>query len=130
MLLTNVFPSRKQIFHLAPDRTGAWTITLLKLLNHTDPSREDGGNVSAPITCILPMPHNVYTGDDDGRVVRSSVFFEYFDFVLSGCGKVSLCGGWVGSTGDWYRRKRGWEGQVEWRGERGTVAVEDLEEIE
>ncbi|ORY17308.1 hypothetical protein BCR34DRAFT_555837 [Clohesyomyces aquaticus] len=58
-----------KIFHLAPDaRTGTWTITLIKVLNHTDPTREDGGNFSAPITCILPMPHNVYTGDEDGRV--------------------------------------------------------------
>ncbi|KAF2464229.1 beach-domain-containing protein [Lindgomyces ingoldianus] len=58
-----------KIFHLSPNtKTGTWTITLIKVLNHIDSTREDGGNFSAPVTCILPMPHNVYTGDEDGRV--------------------------------------------------------------
>jgi hypothetical protein len=49
------------------------------------------------------MPHNVYTGDDDGRVVRSSF--------------LSL------RAVEWYRRKRGWVNQVEWKGGKYTVAV-------
>ena len=47
---------------------GTWYLQLLKRLNHTDPSREDGGNFSAAITTILPMPQAVYTGDEDGKV--------------------------------------------------------------
>lgn len=47
---------------------GTWYLQLLKRLNHTDQSREDGGNYSAAITAILPMPQAVYTGDEDGRV--------------------------------------------------------------
>ncbi|KAF2004172.1 beach-domain-containing protein [Amniculicola lignicola CBS 123094] len=58
-----------KIFHLAPHpTTGTWTISPVIHLNHTDSSREDGGNHAAPITCILPMPGNVYTGDEEGRV--------------------------------------------------------------
>lgn len=95
--------STYQIFHLAPDRTGAWTITLLKILNHTDSSREDGANFSAPITCILPMPHNVYTGDEDGRVVR----YPFLNL----------------EEGEWYSRKSGFEGQVEWKGGLNTRAM-------
>ena len=47
---------------------GAWYLQLVKRLNHTDASREDGGNTSASITAILAMPQAVYTGDEDGRV--------------------------------------------------------------
>ncbi|KAL5404766.1 hypothetical protein PMIN03_008902 [Paraphaeosphaeria minitans] len=60
-----------KVFHLLPapaSSTAAWAISLVKQLNHGDPSREDGANHQAPITCILPMPHNVYTGDEEGRV--------------------------------------------------------------
>lgn len=49
------------------------------------------------------MPHNVYTGDDDGRVVRSS----FLDL----------------QKGEWVSRKAGWAGQVEWRGGRHAKAV-------
>jgi len=49
---------------------GAFTLELLRQLNHLDSSREDGGNVNAAITCILPQPQVVYTGDEDGRVVE------------------------------------------------------------
>ncbi|KAF2867316.1 hypothetical protein BDV95DRAFT_502883 [Massariosphaeria phaeospora] len=93
-----------KIFHFHPHPTTAqWTIKLVKILNHTDASREDGGNHVAPITCILPMPHNVYTGDEEGRVVRT------FFFGLR--------------EGEWARRGRGKEGQVEWKGGVGTRAV-------
>jgi hypothetical protein len=30
--------------------------------------REDGGNISAGITALLPMANSVYTGDEDGKV--------------------------------------------------------------
>lgn len=80
-----------------------WAIDLIKVLNHGDPSREDRANHQAPITCILPMPHNVYTGDEEGRVVRSS-FLNLRD-------------------GEWYRREQGAPGQVEWRGGEKTKAV-------
>ncbi|KAF2183457.1 beach-domain-containing protein [Zopfia rhizophila CBS 207.26] len=85
-----------KIWHLLPNpTTGTWTINLIKVLNHTDSSREDGANFAAPITCILPMPHNVYTGDEDGRVVRSHI-----------------------SSDVWTRRVKGWENCVELGGER------------
>ena len=47
---------------------GSWYLQLVKRMNHTDSSREDGGNNSAAISSILPMPQAVYTGDEDGRV--------------------------------------------------------------
>jgi len=47
---------------------GAWYLQLVNRLNHNDPSREDGGNISAAMTAVLPMPNAVYTGDEEGRV--------------------------------------------------------------
>lgn len=49
------------------------------------------------------MPHNVYTGDEEGRVVRS--FFPNL------------------REGEWYRREQGGPGQVEWKGGEKTRAV-------
>lgn len=54
-----------------------WSANLINVLNHSDPALLAQ---SAPITCILPMPHNVYTGDEDGRVVSES--FSIFWFSL------------------------------------------------
>lgn len=48
----------------------AWTITLVNVLNHGDPANM---GAAAPITCILPMPGNVYTGDEEGKVVSADV---------------------------------------------------------
>ena len=39
-------------------------------MNHVDTNSEQGLNINSAITCILPMPQTVYTGDEDGRVVR------------------------------------------------------------
>ena len=50
-------------------RDGHFELELVRQLNHTDASRGDGSNVNAAISCILPMPQMVYTGDEDGRVV-------------------------------------------------------------
>ena len=50
-------------------KDGRFELDLIRQLNHADPQREDGGNVTAGISCILPMPQVVYTGDEDGRVV-------------------------------------------------------------
>jgi hypothetical protein len=47
---------------------GSWYLQLIKRMNHTDSTREDGGNSSAAITAILPMSQAVYTGDEEGRV--------------------------------------------------------------
>ncbi|KAK5170308.1 beige protein-like 1 [Saxophila tyrrhenica] len=47
---------------------GAWYLQLVKRMNHTDLSREDGGNGAAAITAILPMAQAVYAGDGDGRI--------------------------------------------------------------
>ncbi|KAJ4299741.1 beige protein-like 1 [Kalmusia sp. IMI 367209] len=93
-----------KIFHLTsapPTSSVMWTSTLIKRLNHGDASREDGQNYQAPITCILPMPHNVYTGDEEGRVVR----FSFLDL------------------DEWYSRQAGFLGQVEWKGGAKTTVV-------
>lgn len=50
-------------------RHGKFVLELVKRLDHADQSSERGLNVSSAITCILPMPQTVYTGDEDGRVV-------------------------------------------------------------
>ncbi|RMZ91036.1 hypothetical protein DV736_g1746, partial [Chaetothyriales sp. CBS 134916] len=49
-------------------RDGRFELELIRQLNHTDQTRGDGGNVSAAISCILPMPQTLYTGDEDGKV--------------------------------------------------------------
>jgi hypothetical protein len=62
-----VYPPRST--SAPPATTSPWSITLINVLNHGDPTIP---TAAAPITCILPMPHNVYTGDEEGRVVRSN----------------------------------------------------------
>ncbi|KAI9812298.1 MAG: hypothetical protein M1827_004747 [Pycnora praestabilis] len=52
---------------------GKFNLELIKRLNHIDHSREEGQNFSAAVTCILPMPTVVYTGDEDGRVVSHTL---------------------------------------------------------
>lgn len=52
-------------------REGRFELELIRQLNHSDISRDDGANVNAGVSCILPMPQVVYTGDEDGRVVSS-----------------------------------------------------------
>lgn len=47
---------------------GAWHLQLVNRLNHADSSREDGGNIVAGISALLPMAGSVYTGDEEGRV--------------------------------------------------------------
>jgi hypothetical protein len=62
-------------------RGGKFELELVRQLNHVDASREDGGNVTAGISCILPMPQVVYTGDEDGKVVCSFFFpLRFFAF--------------------------------------------------
>ncbi|EGX96479.1 beige/BEACH domain-containing protein [Cordyceps militaris CM01] len=50
---------------------GRWSLEHLRRLDHVDYKTERRENVSAGITCISPMPNCVYTGDEDGRVVRN-----------------------------------------------------------
>ncbi|KAF2203647.1 beach-domain-containing protein [Delitschia confertaspora ATCC 74209] len=61
-----------KVWHLHPTSSPAdgstWTISLIKRLDHSDPGREDGRNMKGGITCILPCPSVVYTGDEEGRV--------------------------------------------------------------
>lgn len=84
----------------APSATPStqWSITLVNVLSHADPTNP---TPAAPITCILPMPHNVYTGDEEGRVVRFA-----FPYLVS-----------------WCSRKEGFVNQVEWKGGRDTAAI-------
>lgn len=58
-------------------RNGRFELDLLRQLNHADHSRDDGVNVGAGISCVLPMPQVVYTGDEDGRVVCFSCPFSH-----------------------------------------------------
>jgi WD40 repeat protein len=126
----------KQIWHLCPTNPTAnqttptqsistakkqkWSLNLIKQLNHTDASREDGANHTAPITCILPMPHNVYTGDEGGRVVRSSLFSSPSSLRKGGKLLPAFDGG---KDGQWYSRKVGFEGKIEKRGGVDTRVV-------
>ncbi|KAF1953424.1 beach-domain-containing protein [Byssothecium circinans] len=73
MIFTGHRRGAVKIFRLAPAAPSSqdkWSLTLVNMLNHGDASREDGANYQAPITCILPMPHNVYTGDEGGKVYQ------------------------------------------------------------
>ncbi|KAH4339013.1 hypothetical protein HBH98_211680 [Parastagonospora nodorum] len=60
-----------KIFNLLPapaqDGKSKWSIELVNVLNHTDQMSGNGAAAGA-ITCILPLPGNVYTGDEEGRV--------------------------------------------------------------
>ncbi|OKL63698.1 hypothetical protein UA08_00718 [Talaromyces atroroseus] len=51
-------------------RNGRFDLDLIRQLHHVDHNKDTGVNVSAGISCILPLPHSVYTGDDTGRVIR------------------------------------------------------------
>jgi WD40 repeat protein len=51
-----------------------WSVNLVNVLNHGDAMVTT--TPAASITCILPMPHHVYTGDEEGRVVSSEPFFD------------------------------------------------------
>ena len=68
-------------------------------MNHMDTA---GFNISAAMTCILPMAQVVYTGDDDGRIVglsdRVSFYLWFTDWhcsmngiVYSGIAGVDSC---------------------------------------
>lgn len=50
-------------------RGGRFELELIRQLHHTDSSRDNGANINAGISCILALPHVVYTGDEAGRVV-------------------------------------------------------------
>lgn len=47
---------------------GNFELNLVRQLHHIDTNRDSGANVSAGISCILPLPHIVYTGDEAGKV--------------------------------------------------------------
>ncbi|KAF2105151.1 hypothetical protein BDV96DRAFT_509922 [Lophiotrema nucula] len=130
-----------KIWHLTTDTRGTWILIPIHVLNHSQPetsaaSRDNNNNnnntsthFSAPITCILPMPHNVYTGDEEGRVVRSSFHYTFVSGIVGGRGNGRFGvngkgkGVRVGVGRDWYSRKMGWEGQVEWKAGVKTKAV-------
>ncbi|EEH21741.2 hypothetical protein PABG_03957 [Paracoccidioides brasiliensis Pb03] len=51
-------------------RNGRFELDLIRQLHHVDNTRGDwASNVSAGISCILPLAQSVYTGDELGRVV-------------------------------------------------------------
>ena len=81
-----------KIFHLTPTPPtittptsvpSKWSANLINVLNHSDPTSPSS---AAPITCILPMPHHVYTGDEEGRVVSQELFiFRTHSLLTSLC---------------------------------------------
>ena len=72
-------------------RGNRYVLEMVRQLNHVDNTREDGGNVAAGISCILPMPQVVYTGDEDGRVV-SFHHIEFGEDQANPCAeRVELC---------------------------------------
>ena len=71
-------------------RGSRFELDLVRQLNHVDASREDGGNVSAGISCILPMPQVVYTGDEDGRVVCHALPNAFLILLTSASVRVGL----------------------------------------
>jgi hypothetical protein len=69
------------------------------------------------------MPHNVYTGDEGGRVVRSSLFFSFFSSSSSALFNARHGRMEDGRGKGWYSRKVGFEGKIEKRGGLETRAV-------
>ena len=57
-------------------RAGRFELELIRQLHHTDSSQDTGANISAGISCILALPHVVYTGDEAGRVVSVALFIS------------------------------------------------------
>ncbi|KAI9375761.1 hypothetical protein BJX61DRAFT_548791 [Aspergillus egyptiacus] len=53
-------------------RNGRFDLELIRQLHHTDNNRDTGANISAGISCILPLPQIVYTGDENGTVYEWS----------------------------------------------------------
>ncbi|EDN02773.1 conserved hypothetical protein [Histoplasma mississippiense (nom. inval.)] len=50
-------------------RNGRFELDLIRQLHHVDNTREDGAsNITAGISCILPLAQSVYTGDEVGQV--------------------------------------------------------------
>lgn len=43
-------------------------------MHHLDPAATAARNLKSSITCVLPLAQRVYTGDEDGKVVSSSLF--------------------------------------------------------
>ncbi|KAF1915936.1 hypothetical protein BDU57DRAFT_515740 [Ampelomyces quisqualis] len=60
-----VYPPMAAV-HSGKETEPNWSINLVNVLNHGDPTTTSAG--APPITCILPMPACVYTGDEDGKV--------------------------------------------------------------
>ena len=60
-------------------RNGGFELELVRQLHHTDNNRDNGANIQSGISCILALPHVVYTGDETGRVVRILPCFALFE---------------------------------------------------
>ena len=50
-------------------KAGKWNLELLRKLQHYDYKKDHSVAIEAGITCITPMPTQLYTGDEDGQVV-------------------------------------------------------------
>lgn len=73
LLFTGHRRGRVHVWRKAVGPRGRWVLEHVRRLDHVDPKSETGANVDAAITCITPLPHLVYTGDDDGRVWQWSL---------------------------------------------------------
>lgn len=62
-----------------------------------------GFNIGASITAILPMAQVVYTGDDDGRVVRSlPQRYRSAELTSRSMNGIVFSGNNTLETGGWY----------------------------
>lgn len=64
-------------------RNGKFELELIRQLHHVDSNRDNGANITTGISCILALPHVVYTGDEAGRVVSLILFLFLIFFFLS-----------------------------------------------
>lgn len=74
VLMSNIYAGRPFYQYLTQVwskviKNGRFDLELIRQLHHVDQHKDSGVNVSAGISCILPRPHSVYTGDEAGRVV-------------------------------------------------------------
>ncbi|KKK27131.1 Beige/BEACH domain protein [Aspergillus rambellii] len=53
-------------------RGGRFELELIRQLHHVDSNRDNGANIAAGISCMLTLPHVVYTGDETGKVYEWS----------------------------------------------------------
>jgi len=108
LIFTGHKRGRVNVWRKTVGKNGRWILEFQRRLDHANPKSEGGANVDAPITCIMPMPQLVYTGDDDGRVVGPFPFqvndSSDADWSLNG----STNGTWFSESDEEIEREKRW----------------------